>query len=380
MSIWQTSVSRSFAFRCGLVLLVTILGVSCDSPEHASGDRQPIITLPTLVHQGQGPELLQLQPNELPDMTSTPVLKVESPGVLETTGQITFDDRRVANIISRVTGRIEGVRVSQWDYVRRGQPILTLYSPDFMTAEAEYLQAKAAVPALGGGSSDDKEFARSMVEAARRKLDLLGIERDQIETIKTAAPTFVMRAPISGTVVQNQALRGSAVNPGDVLYSVGTLEDVWITGDIYEDDLARVHVGQQLEAVTTAYPDDVFHGTIARISPAVDPNTHTVQIRCEVSNPGFKLKPQMLAQVKIVVLPGEAVVVPLDALVFETDNYFAYVAAGTDRLERRKVVIASWSQRGFARVISGLSPGERVVTGVTMQVNELWHEAHGERS
>ena len=380
MSIWQTSVSRSSVFRCGLVLLVTILGVSCDSPEHASGDRQPIITLPTLVHQGQGPELLQLQPNELPDMTSTPVLKVESPGVLETTGQITFDDRRVANIISRVTGRIEGVRVSQWDYVRRGQPILTLYSPDFMTAEAEYLQAKAAVPALGGGSSDDKEFARSMVEAARRKLDLLGIERDQIETIKTAAPTFVMRAPISGTVVQNQALRGSAVNPGDVLYSVGTLEDVWITGDIYEDDLARVHVGQQLEAVTTAYPDDVFHGAIARISPAVDPNTHTVQIRCEVSNPGFKLKPQMLAQVKIVVLPGEAVIAPLDALVFETDSYFAYVAAANDRLERRKVVIASWSQRGFARVISGLSPGERVVTGVTMQVNELWHEAHGERS
>jgi Cu(I)/Ag(I) efflux system membrane fusion protein len=312
-------------------------------------------------------------------MTLTPVLKVDLPGVLETTGQITFNDRRVANIISRVAGRIEEVRVSQWDYVRRGQPILTLYSPDFMTAEAEYLQAKAAVPALGAGSSDDKDFARSMVEGAQRKLALLGIEGDQIETIKSAAPSFVMRAPISGTVVQNQALRGSAVNPGDILYSVGTLEDVWITGDIYEDDLARVHVRQRLEAVTTAYPD-VFHGTIARISPAVDPNTHTVQIRCAVSNPGFKLKPQMLAQVKIVVLPGKAVVVPLDALVFETDSYFAYVATGNDRLERRKVVIASWSQRGFARVVSGLSPGDRVVTGVTMQVNELWHEAHGERS
>ena len=149
---------------------------------------------------------------------------------METTGQITFDDRRVANIISRVTGRIEEVRVSQWDSVRRGQPILTLYSPDLMTAEAEYLQAKTSVPALAGGSAGDKEFARSMVEAAKRKLDLLGIEPDQIELIKTAAPTFVMRAPISGTVVQNQALRGSAVNPGDVLYSLGTLEDVWITG------------------------------------------------------------------------------------------------------------------------------------------------------
>jgi Cu(I)/Ag(I) efflux system membrane fusion protein len=380
MNLWQTSGSRSLTFLCALVLGVATIGVSCDSPERASGDQQSVIALPTLVHQGEGLELLQLQPNQLPDMTLTPVLKVDLPGVLETTGQITFNDRRVANIISRVAGRIEEVRVSQWDYVRRGQPILTLYSPDFMTAEAEYLQAKAAVPALGAGSFDDKDFARSMVEGAQRKLALLGIEPDQIETINTAAPTFVMRAPISGTVVQNQALRGSAVNPGDILYSVGTLEDVWITGDIYEDDLARVHVGQRLEAVTTAYPDEVFHGTIARISPAVDPNTHTVQIRCAVSNPGFKLKPQMLAQVKIVVLPGKAVVVPLDALVFETDSYFAYVATGNDRLERRKVVIASWSQRGFARVISGLNPGDRVVTGVTMQVNELWHEAHGERS
>lgn len=129
-------------------------------------------------------------------------------------------------------------------------------------------------------------------------------------------------------------------------------------------------MGQELQAVTTAYPDEVFHGTIARISPAVDPNTHTVQIRCQVNNPGFKLKPQMLALVKIVVLPGKAVVVPLDALVFETDTYFAYVAAGNDRLKRRKVAIASWSQRGFARVVSGLSPGDRVVTAVTMQVND----------
>jgi Cu(I)/Ag(I) efflux system membrane fusion protein len=198
--------------------------------------------------------------------------------------------------------------------------------------------------------------------------------------IKTAAPTFVMRAPISGTVVQNQALRGSAVNPGDVLYSVGTLEDVWITGDIYEDELARVQVGQQLEAVTTAYPDEVFHGTIARISPNIDPNTHTLQIRCEVKNPGLRLKPQMLAMVKIIVRPGQALIVPLDAVVFETDSYFAYVDVGNDSLERRKVSIGSWNREGYARVISGLEPGDRVVTTEALQINELWHEAHGESS
>ena len=152
------------------------------------------------------------------------------------------------------------------------------YSPDFMTAEAEYLQAQASMPALASGGADNVQFARALVEAPGRKLELLGIGRDQIAMIKTAAPTFVMRAPVSGTVVQNQALRGAAVNPGDVLYSVGTLYEVWLTGDIYEDDLARVRVGEPLEAVTTAYPRDVFHGMVERISPGVDPNTHTLQI------------------------------------------------------------------------------------------------------
>jgi len=305
---------------------------------------------------------------------------VQLPGMVVTTGQISFDDRRVANIISRVSGRIEEVRVSQWDSVRRGQPILTLYSPDLMTAEAEYLQAKMSVPALADGSAGDQEFADSMVEAAKKKLELLGVEPDQIEMIKTASPTFVMRAPISGTVVQNQALRGSAVNPGDVLYSVGTLDDVWITGDIYEDELARVQVGQQLEAVTTAYPDQVFRGTIARISPNIDPNTHTLQVRCQVNNPGLRLKPQMLATMKIMVRPGQALIVPLESVIFETENYFVYVALGDNRFERREVVIGSWSQQGYARVISGLDPGDRVVTTEALQVDEMWHEAQGESS
>jgi Cu(I)/Ag(I) efflux system membrane fusion protein len=381
VTVWWRCGSRSLAFGCGLFLLIAAFAAGCGGPEHANGALpQPTVTLPILVRQGQGPEQLQLEHGALPDITLTTIQAAQLPSVLETTGQITFDDRRVANIISRVTGRIEKVYVSQWDSVRRGQPILILYSPDLMTAEAEYLQAKASVPALAGGNVGDKEFARSMVEAAKRKLELLDIEPDQIELIKTAAPTFVMRAPISGTILQNQALRGSAVNPGDVLYSLGTLDDVWITGDIYEDELARVQVGQQLAAVTTAYPGEVFRGVIARISPNVDPNTHTVQIRCQVKNPGFKLKPQMLARLKIIVPAGQALIVPLNALVFESDSYFSYVEVGSDRVEQRKIVIGAWGQSGYARVISGLRLGDRVVTSKALQIDELWHEAHGESS
>jgi Cu(I)/Ag(I) efflux system membrane fusion protein len=372
MKRWRTVAA------CALVLIAGRLLCACNNaPSGADVEAPPPAT--RLVRQG-GSEILELEHGRLPDMTLTTVSEVTLPGVLETTGQISFDDRKVANIISRVSGRIERVFVSQWDHVSRGQPIVTLYSPDFMTAEAEYLQARAGAASLSGAAADNQQFARSMLDAAQRKLELLGIDPAQIAHIKSAVPFFTMRAPISGTIVENQTLRGSAVNAGDVLYSLGTLDEVWITADIYEDELARVKPGQELEAVTTAYPDEVFHGVIARVSPNIDPNTHTAQIRCTVKNPGDRLKPQMLALVRIVVRPGQAMVVPLDALVFETDSYFAYVDEGGGRLERRKVDIGSWSRRGYARVLAGLNPGERVVTNVTMQVNELWHEAHGESS
>jgi membrane fusion protein, copper/silver efflux system len=164
------------------------------------------------------------------------------------------------------------------------------------------------------------------------------------------------------------------------LLGLGTINKVWITGDIYEDDLARVNVGQELTAVTMAYPNDTFSGVIARISPNIDPNTHTAQIRCEVRNPDGKLKPQMLATVRIVTRTGSALVVPQDALVFDTDAYFAFVETSPNEFERRKVSIASWSRAGYVRVTGGLKAGDRVVTGETIQVNALWHQAHGESS
>lgn len=362
------------------VLLLALGGCQSSAPSRAAEETPAPI--PQLVRQSDGVEMLALAGGQVPGMTLADVREVDLPSALETTGQVALDDRRVSTIVSRVAGRIEATRVSQWDYVRRGEPIVELYSPDFMTAEAEYLQAETTSKLSSSRriAMASADLAGAMVSAAKRKLELLGMSQADIAAITAPSPTIWVRAPISGTVFDNKAMRGIAVNPGDILYSLGTLDEVWITADIYEDDLARVREGQQLEAVTTAYPDEVFHGAIARVSPNIDPNTHTAQIRCAVKNPGARLKPQMLAEVRILVRPGKALVVPLDALVFESDSYFAYVDAGNNRLERRKVVIGSWSQRGYARVVSGLNAGDRVVTNTTMQVNELWHEAHGERS
>jgi Cu(I)/Ag(I) efflux system membrane fusion protein len=364
-----------------VLMLASICFCGCQGNSPGRAAPAPPPALPQLIRQAGEPEMMKFQPGMVPGVVMAEVRVAQLPGILETTGQVSFDDRRVSSIVSRVQGRIEETRVSLWDNVRRGEQIVALYSPDFMTAEAEYLQAQATEKVSGNtGTSNGVNLAEALVSAAKRKLELLGMEDADIAAIKAPAPVVWMRAPISGTVVDNKAIRGAAVNPGDVLYSLGTLEQVWITGDIYEDEVSRIKLGQQMDAVTTAFPDEVFHGTIARISPDVDRATHTLQIRCAVNNPGLKLKPQMLARIRVVTRPGEALVVPQDALVFDTDNYYAFVQSGSDLLERRRVVIASWMEKGVARVISGLHAGDRVVTGETLQVNALWHEAHGESS
>ena len=362
----------------GIGIALLLGGCRSDTPSRAAvPEATPMVRL---VRQ-QGVDAIQFNAKDVPGLRIVQAQDIELPGVLETSGQITYDDRSTSTIISRVQGRIEQTRVSLWDNVQRGEKIVALYSPDFMTAESEYLQAREssklmAAPGVGGSS----DFAGALSQAAKRKLQFLGMTDADIQAIKAPDPTVWMRAPISGTVVENKVQRGAAVNPGDVLFSLGTLNDVWITGDIYEDDLARVRVGQQLSAVTTAFPDEVFHGVIDRISPNIDPATHTLQIRCAVKNPGARLKPQMLAKVSIVTRPGEALVIPQDALVFDIDNYYAFVEVSAGTFEHRKVSISSWSRVGYARIVSGLKAGDRVVSGETLQVNALWHEAHGESS
>lgn len=316
---------------------------------------------------------LEIDPQELPALKPTPVKQVSLPGILETTGLVTFDDRRIATISSRAQGRIEEVDASLWDTVEKGQAILKLYSPDFMLAEAEYLQAKS----MPSGSAAMAEVSSWMLEASTRKLELLGMGDADIVALSSPSTTIVMRAPISGTILQNQAVRGSAVNPGDVLYQVGTLDQVWITADIYEVDLGRVEVGQDLVAVTAAYPDESFRGKISRISPAIDPNAHTAQIKCEVTNPGLKLKPQMLARVKIATKAGSAMIVPQRSLVFDGDGYYAFVRMVPNAVERRRVEVSTWNEQGYARVTGGLKTGEEVMSD-SLKLNALWHKQRGE--
>lgn len=375
--------------RFGLVMVWLALSVlsGCDNAVPSSAATgSPPSELPTLVHQADGRELMVIANPQAQEGSIGIVREVHLPGVLEAMGQVTFDDRLVSTIISRVSGRIEELRTSQWDTVQRGEPVMSLYSPDFMTAEAEYLEATSGARENGGRTAQTDAFGippqvnliASLKAAAVRKLQLLGFSPADIADIREPSVSVWMRAPISGIIVSKNAVRGQQVNPGDQLFSLATLERVWITADIYEDDLARVKVGQSLEAVTAAYRGEVFKGEIQRISPSLDPNTHTLQLRCQVSNPGSRLKPQMMARVRIVASPGLALVIPQSALVFDDNAYYTFIVSGPNSVERRPVEITDWNEHGYARIVSGVKPGDRFLTMESLRFNALWHAAHGQ--
>ncbi len=375
---------------CVVAALALVAG--CQRARVAGAVAHTTQSLPRLERQHDGSDALRFSADQLRRMTFATVNEIPLPAVLEANGQVTFDDRRVATIISRVMGRIDELRMSQWDKVRRGEQVMSLYSPDLMTAEAEYLEATSSGSQTGGTGSQTDVFGMpagslsmtaNLKAAAVRKLDLLGFSPADIAAIRLPSASVWMRAPISGIIVSKNVVRGQQVNPGDQLFSLATLDQVWLTADIYQDDLSRVHVGQMLQAVTAAYPDELFTGVINRISPSIDPNTHTLQLRCQIVNRGLKLKPQMLARIRILTKPVSALVVDERALVFDTDRYYAFVLAPGDALARREVAIRSWNERGYARVVHGLSVGDRVVAAQSVEIDSLWDQSgaedHGER-
>ena len=366
------------------VVAALALAAGCQRAPVAGAGADITPSEPRLERQSDGTNALRLGARQLSRMSFDTVKEIPLPAVLEANGQVTFDDRRVATIISRVTGRIDELRTSQWDAVRRGEQVMSLYSPDLMTAEAEYMEAttgasrSSAVGAqtgIFGMPAGSFSMTANLKAASVRKLELLGFSPADIAAIRLPSASVWMRAPISGIVVSKNVVRGQQVNPGDQLFSLATLDRVWLTADIYEDDLARVHVGQTIQAVTTAYPDEVFTGLIERISPNIDPNTHTLQLRCQIMNRALKLKPQMLARVLIVTKAGSALVVAEPALVFDTARYYAFVLEPGNVIVRREVAIRSWTERGYARVVSGLRPGERVVDAQSVEVSSLWDQS-----
>ena len=212
-----------------------------------------------------------------------------------TTASVEFDLERVVDQTVRVGGWLERVNAYPEDRVRAGDTLALVYSPDYLVAQSNLLQARRqADAARAGGDSADLRAAAALVESSRQRLRLLGASEPAVHRLlETGAtePALAVVAPLSGTVALSEATRGAAVNPGDRLFRIADLSTVWLRIDLYERDLGYVHAGDLVTSSVNAYPGADFHGRVTRIGGVLDTATRTVRARAAVPNPDGRLKP-----------------------------------------------------------------------------------------
>jgi Cu(I)/Ag(I) efflux system membrane fusion protein len=215
-------------------------------------------------------------------------------------GKVDYDESRIKEIAAWVPGRIDRLYVDFTGIlVRKGDHMVYLYSPQLLSAQAELLQAVKAVQQTSGATELMRQSSIATLEAAREKLRLLGLLKEQIEEIeKTGKPVdhLTIYAPIGGIVIAKHANAGDYVNTGTKIYTIADLSEVWVKLDAYESDMMWIRYGQKVEFTTEAYPGEAFNGTISFIDPVLDPMTRTVKVRVNVANPDGRLKPEMFVR------------------------------------------------------------------------------------
>ncbi len=221
---------------------------------------------------------------------------------IKTVGEIDYDERKIAFVAARIPGRIDKLFVDFTGVqVRKGAPLVWIYSPDLVTTQQEYILALETLEKVKESPHGETiEGAQSLVEASKNRLLLWGVSEKQIKELEEkgeASIHMIIHAPIGGTVVHKNALEGKYVKEGENLYQIANLTNVWILADIYESDLVSIEKGQNVEITIAALPGEKFEGQISFIDPFLNPKTRTVKVRVDVSNTQQKLKPGMYVNV-----------------------------------------------------------------------------------
>jgi membrane fusion protein, copper/silver efflux system len=285
---------------------------------------------------------------------------------IRTTGNVVFDETRQTTIAPKFAGFVERLYVDfTGQPVRRGQPLLEIYSPELVAAQEELLSAlrmerqlrESAAPAV-------VERTAVLVEAARRRLLLWDVSPAQVRAIEQSGRvrrTLTLHAPSGGFVTEKMVQSGQAVEMGMPLYRLADLSTVWVEADVYEQDLRFVRTGEAAEVEIAAYPGEPLRGRVAYVYPEVRTDTRTTRVRVELPNPGGRIKPGMYASVSLESLGSErAVVVPRDAVMYSGTHAMVFVEEIPGRYRAREVDVGI-EAGGMKEILHGLAAGERVV-------------------
>lgn len=292
---------------------------------------------------------------------------------IRTVGIVEADETKIARVSIKFNGWIKDVFVNYvGKYVGRGEPLFTVYSPELVSTQEEYLLALKAQGSFGRSSFPEiSQGASSLLESTRRRLLLWDIPEKEIRKIEktgSASKYLTLYSPISGYVTKREAYPEKMVMPNEVLFEVVDLSSVWVIADIYEYELPLVKEGEEATLSLSYYPDEVFHGKVAYVYPTLVTETRTVKVRFEFENTYMKLKPGMYANVRIRVPLGKRLSVAEDSVIDTGERRIVFVAMGDGYFEPREVVVGSRVD-GYYEVLRGVKEGEAVVRSATFLVD-----------
>jgi Cu(I)/Ag(I) efflux system membrane fusion protein/cobalt-zinc-cadmium efflux system membrane fusion protein len=292
---------------------------------------------------------------------------------LETTGNIEADERLQGYVQTRFAGWIEQVFAnSTYQYVRRGQPLFTIYSPDLVSTENEYLLAVDARKRVKDSSvADVTTDASSLVDSAAQRLSLWGVsprEISRLERERTVRHAVEIDSPMSGYIVERNALPNMYVQPGTRLFTITDLSKVWIYAAVFQDEIGKVHPGDPATVTVDAYPGTNFEGRVDFIWPQIDPTTRTAKVRCEFNNPKGLLLPGMFAQVALELPMGDQTVIPDTAVLRTGAHNVAFIDRGDGYLTPAEIELGPHAGDEFI-VLKGLAPGQRIVSSANFLID-----------
>lgn len=291
---------------------------------------------------------------------------------IKTTGKIAMNQSGQTYLTSRVEGRVDELYVTaEGQTIAPGEAIAEVYSPTYIAAQEEYLLALDNVQKLKGAGKDVVQINNGLLNAARRKLQLLNVADDdiaQLEANRRPKDHMTIYAQFGGTVLEKLLQPGSYVMPGEKLFSLSDLSTVWMYADVYEKDLANVKPGQPVAVTTATFPGETFTGQVTFINPILDDATRTAKVRVAMANPDGRLKPNMFINAAIRIPLGETLVIPESSLLDTGTSKLVYVAQDENTFVKREVTVGQETD-GYIQVLSGLNPGDTVVTAATFLID-----------
>ncbi len=366
MHTWYISDKPGKCPICGMDLVpidaASAQAAQAENP-HAGMPMPAGESMPQSMPEGYAPVKIETEKLQLMGVTTGEVKQIDFQQSIRTVGRVVPDETRTHHVHTKFEGYIEQIYADfVGQFVKKGQPLFSIYSPELVATQQEYLLALKAKEQMG--TSTDSAFNVDLLSSARERLALWDIspaEIAKLESTRQPIKAIVISSPVSGYITAKTAVQGTKITPMDNLYDIVDLSHIWVMADVYEVNLPFVKVGMPATVTLPYEQDKTWIGKVTYINPVLEADSRTLKARIEIENPKYDLKPDMYTHVIFGGTAGKGLAVPESAVLSTGERNIVFVEKAPGEFEPREVKLGVKTQ-DYYEVKSGLSAGEKVVT------------------